>query len=257
METLLYLSPIRRRLRRPSVWLAAAVLLVSGARAQGPMAAKVTVTQLAGYSGGTSLTKPDKILVYDFAVNADDVQVDKVQSIRPRHLLRGDESPEAIAAGATKKFSEELVKALEKTGIPVEHVAAGHTPSTNQLAIQGSFTSLKQGSKTERETVGMGAGGADVQTKVDVHLKTPAETVLLSQFQTETTAAQNPGAAVPVAAGMNPASAVAKSTVGDRKKTVDAYTSKTADATAKEILKSMAAQGWIKTNDKSEVASAK
>jgi hypothetical protein len=47
--------------------------------------------------------------------------------------------------------------------------------------------------------------------------------------------------------------------VGDRRKTVNAYASKTADATAKEIIKSMAAQGWVKTDDKGElvVASAK
>jgi hypothetical protein len=46
--------------------------------------------------------------------------------------------------------------------------------------------------------------------------------------------------------------------VGDRKKTANAYASKTADAAAKEIIKSMAAQGWVKTNDKGElVASTK
>lgn len=252
METPRNISVIGNGLRSLSFWLAAAVVLVSGAWAQGPLAAKITVTPVAGYSGSTPLPKPDKILVYDFALNGADVQVDKMQALRPRHLLTGDESPEAIAAGATKKFSQELVKELEKTGIPVERVAAGATPSNNQLAIQGSFTSLKQGNKTERDTIGMGAGGADVQTKVDVHLKTPSEMVLLSQFETKTTAAENPGAAVPVAAGM----AVAKSTVGDRKKTVNAYASKTADTAAKEIFRSMAAQGWIKTNDKGEVAVA-
>jgi hypothetical protein len=61
---------------------------------------------------------------------------------------------------------------------------------------------------------------------------------------------------VPVAAGLNPAAAVAKSTVGDRRKNLDAYASKTADATAKEIIKSMAAQGWVKTNDKGELVAA-
>jgi hypothetical protein len=99
----------------------------------------------------------------------------------------------------------------------------------------------------------MGAGSADVQTKVDVHVKTPSDSVLLSQFTTDTKAAQNVGAAVPVAAGLNPAAAVAKSTVGDRRKTVNAYASKSADATAKEIIKSMAAQGWVQTNDKGDV----
>jgi uncharacterized protein YfiM (DUF2279 family) len=86
-----------------------------------------------------------------------------------------------------------------------------------------------------------------------VHLKTPTDSVAFSQFTTDTRAAKNMGSAVPVAAGLNPAAAVAKSTVGDRRKNVNAYASKTADATAKEIIKSMAAQGWVKTNDKGEL----
>jgi hypothetical protein len=239
--------------------LAAGAFMVCTAYGQGPMAAKINVTPLASYTGSSPLPKPEKILVYDFAINPDDVQVDKMQAMRPRHLIAGDKSPDAIAASASKKYSQELVKALAKTGIPVEHVAKDTPPSDNAMVIQGSFTSMKEGNKTERDTIGMGAGGADVETKVDVHIKTPTDAVLFSQFQTDTKAATNVGSAVPVAAGLNPAAAVAKSTVGDRKKNVNAYASKTADATAKEIVKSMAAQGWVKTNDKGEVvvASAK
>jgi hypothetical protein len=240
---------------RPSAatWLAVGALLMSPAYAQGPMAAKINVTPIASYTGSTPLAKPAKILVYDFAINPDDIQVDKIQSMRPRHLITGDQKPESIAASASKKYSEELVKALAKTGIPVEHVATDTPPSDNAMMIQGSFTQVKEGNKTERDTIGMGAGGADVETKVDVHIKTPTDSVLFSQFQTDTTAATNVGSAVPVAAGLNPAAAVAKSTVGDRRKNVNAYASKTADATAKEIIKSMAAQGWVKTNDKGEL----
>jgi hypothetical protein len=122
------------------------------------------------------------------------------------------------------------------------------------MLIQGSFTSLKEGNKAERDSIGMGTGGAEFQTRVDVHLKTPSDNILLSQFQTETSAAKNAGAALPVAAGLDPAVAVTKATVTDRRKTLDAYASRTADATAKEVLKAMAAQGWIKTTDKGEVA---
>jgi hypothetical protein len=58
---------------------------------------------------------------------------------------------------------------------------------------------------------------------------------------------------VPVAAGLNPAAVAAKSTITDRRKTLNAYASKTADASAAEILKAMAGQGWIKLSDKGEV----
>lgn len=244
------------RLRTSLLWLAIGAVLVSGARAQGPLAAKINITPVAGYSGGNSLPKPDKILVYDFAVNPDDVQVDKLQAMRPRHLITGDKSQDAIAASAGKKYSQELMKALAKSGIPVEHVAADTVPSDNALVIQGSFVSLKEGNKTERVAIGMGAGGADVQTHVDVHLKTPSHSVMFLQFQTDTKAAKNVGAGLPVVAGLNPAVAATKSTVTDRKKTLNAYATKTADATAKEIFKSMAAQGWIKTNEKGEVVLA-
>ncbi|HEY4050217.1 MAG TPA: DUF4410 domain-containing protein [Acidobacteriaceae bacterium] len=242
-----------RPLCAPSLWVVAAVLLPHGAHASGPLAAKINVTPGASYDGANPLPKPSKIVVYDFAVNTADVQADKVQSLRPRHLITGDEKPEAIAAGANKTFSKELSKALARTGIPVEHAQVGAPPPANALLVQGSFVSLKQGVKAERVTVGMGAGSADVQSTVDVHLNTPGNLVLVTQFRTDTNPAKNVGGGVGVAAGLNPAAVAAKSTISDRKKTLDSYASKTADATAKEITKVMAKQGWINTNDKGEV----
>src|SRR5258707_6223802 len=175
-----------RRTVFAGTWLAAGVFLISTAYGQGPLAAKINVTPIAGYTGSAALAKPAKILVYDFAINPDDIQVDKMQAMRPRHLITGDQKPDAIAASASKKYSAELVKALAKTGIPVEHVAKDTPPSDNAMMIQGSFTSVKEGNKAERDTIGMGAGGADVQTKVDVHIKTATDSVVFSQFTTDT-----------------------------------------------------------------------
>ncbi len=175
------------------------------------------------------------------------------QKIRPRHLIAGDEKPGAIAHKAQSVFSAELQKKLEKTGLSVQHVTDDTAPSDHSLVVQGTFLALRQGMKTERVVVGMGTGSAALQAKVDVRLKTPTEMVLLSQFQTETTKAKNVGAAVPAAAGLNPAAVAAKSTIADRRKTLNAYASRTADASAAEILKAMASQGWIKLNDKGDV----
>ncbi len=221
------------------------------ARAEGPLAAKVKLTTLQGYKG-SPLPKPDKILVYDLVPDTD-VQVDKSQSHRPRHLIAGDENPEAIAKKSQGTFSQELAKKLAKTGIPVQHATADTAPSDSSLMVQGTFVALREGDKAERVTVGMGIGSARIQTKIDVRLKTSAEAVLVSQFETETTATKNVGAAAPVAAGLNPAAVATKSVVGDRRKTLNHYVSKTADESAKEITKVMADQGWIKLNDKGEV----
>jgi hypothetical protein len=240
------------RLRRTVLPCAAMLCIGVSNSFAGPLQAKVQVTTLKSYSG-SPLPKPDKILVYDLVADSSDVQVDASQKIRPRHLITGDEKPDAIAHKAQSVFSAELQKKLAKAGLPVEHVAADTAPSINSLVVQGSFLSLRQGMKTERVVVGMGTGSAGLQATVDVRVKTPTDVVLLSQFQTATTKAKNVGAAVPVAAGLNPAAVAAKSTITDRRKTLNAYASKTADASAAEILKAMAGQGWIKLNDKGEV----
>jgi hypothetical protein len=219
--------------------------------ADGPLAAKVKLTTLQSYTGGP-LQRPNKILIYDLVADTD-VQVDKSLKLRPRHVLTGDEKPDAIAKKSQSTFSDELAKKLAKTGIPVEHVSSDTAPSDNSLVVQGSFASLHQGDKTQRTTVGMGLGSAEVQTKIDVRVKTSSDAVLLSQFQTETTTAKNIGAAAPVAAGMSPAAVATKSVVTDRRKTLNHYVSETADASAKEITRLMADQGWIKLNDKGDV----
>ncbi len=250
-------NPIRFCLRTGDIaWTlpALAIVLCAGSTsfASGPLAAKVTVTSLQSYSG-SPLPKPDKILVYDLVADSSDVQVDASQKIRPRHIITGDEKPEAVAHKVQSIFSAELQKELAKTGLSVQHVTDDTAPSDNSLVVQGTFLALRQGTKTERVVVGMGTGSAALQAKVDVRLKTPTDMVMLSQFQTETTKAKNVGAAVPAAAGMNPAAVAAKSTITDRRKTLNAYASKTADASAAEILKAMAGQGWIKLNDKGDV----
>jgi hypothetical protein len=250
-------NPIRfglptRDIARTLPALAIVLCVGSTSFAGGPLAAKVTVTSLQSYSGNP-LPKPDKILVYDLVADSSDVQVDASQKIRPRHIIAGDEKPEAIAHKAQSVFSAELQKKLTKTGLSVQHVTDDTAPSDNSLVVQGTFLALRQGMKTERVVVGMGTGSAALQAKVDVRLKTPTDMVMLSQFQTETTKAKNVGAAVPAAAGLNPAAVAAKSTITDRRKTLNAYASKTADASAGEILKAMAGQGWIKLNDKGEV----
>jgi hypothetical protein len=212
---------------------------------QNPLSAKVEITSLQNYTGGQSLAKPTKILVYDFAINTADVQVDKTQEFRLRHLIRGDENATKAGEDAVEELAKELVESLKKTGIPVERVGESVTPGANTLAIRGTFLDVKEGEKTERVAVGMGAGSAEVQTKVDVHYKTPTDSVVFSAFQTDTTLSKNIGAGAPIAAGMNPAAAGARATVGDRKKNVHAYAEKTADAIAKQVAESMAGMGWI------------
>lgn len=227
--------------------LAISLCVVTLAIAQAnPLSAHVEITPLQTYNGG-KLAKPSMILVYDFTVNPEDVQVDKTQQVRLRHLVMGNENQKKVGDNAVEELSKELVKRLKKTGIRVERAHSSTAPPANTLAIQGNFLSVKEGEKTERVVMGMGAGSAEVKTKVDALYAAADKPVTLSEFQTSTTLSQNLGAAEPIAAGANPAAVAAKATVGDRKKNVAAYAQKTADAIAKQLTDQMTGLGWIQT----------
>jgi len=239
----------RRQLVVLGIFLAAMCLVVGAVARDNPLSAHVEVTPLEGYSG-KALPKPARILVYDFVVKPEDVQVDKSQEIRLRHLLEGDEKPAKVGEKASEKLSAELIKELKKTGIPVEAAKAGEAPMDDSLMVEGAFTSLKQGDKTERVVVGVGTGSAEVSAKVQVYFKNGQDLILFSAFETSTSLGKSLGAGLPVAAGMNPAVAAGRATVTDRKKTVDEYSSRTGDAVAKTITTEMAGQGWVMLDDK-------
>jgi hypothetical protein len=228
--------------------LVAVLAAASTLRSQvNPLSSHVEISGVKNYSGAT-LPKPKKILVYDFTINSSDVQVDKTQEYRLRHLIRGDENQKTVGENAVEELAKELLKSLKKTGIPVERARDSIVPGANDIAVRGNFVDVKEGEKTERVTLGMGAGSAEVKTTVDVHYQTPAGPVAFSQFNTDTTMANNLGAAEPMAAGLNPAAAAAKATVGDRKKNVHAYATNTADAIAKQLTAEMASAGWLASN---------
>jgi hypothetical protein len=230
--------------------LSMSLLVVTLASGQAnPLSARVEITPGQTYSG-QPLPKPTRILVYDFTVNPEDVQVDKTQQVRLRHIVMGDENQKKVGENAVEELAKELVKRLKKTGIPVERAKAGTTAPANTLSVEGNFLSVKQGEKTERVAIGMGAGSAEVKTKVNAQYTTPAKPVALSDFQTSTTLSENLGAAEPAAMGVNPAAAAAKATVGDRKKNVAAYAQKTADAIAKQLSDQMTSMGWITAEGK-------
>jgi hypothetical protein len=240
-----------RSLRKVVLLVSVPVFAISFCRVSlgqaNPLSAHVEITPLQTYSGGQTLAKPRKILVYDFSVNPEDVQVDKTQQVRLRHLVMGDENQKKVGENAVEELSKELVKRLKKTGIPVERANLSTAQPANTVAIQGNFLSVKEGEKTERVAMGMGAGSAEVKTKVDVQYAAAEKPVVLSEFQTSTTLSQNLGAAEPMAAGVSPAAAAAKATVGDRKKNVAAYAQQTADAIAKQLTDQMTGLGWVQS----------
>ncbi len=81
--------------------------------------APTLVDTVQEYSGKTPLPMPDRVLVYDFAVSANDVKLNSAIGARLANLVAGaKENEEQVKVGraVAKAFSETLVKELNQLG---------------------------------------------------------------------------------------------------------------------------------------------
>jgi Domain of unknown function (DUF4410) len=218
------------------------------------MVGNATVTVLQSYQGSTKLAKPTQTLVYDFSVPPDAVTIDDSAAGRlsdrgPLHRMRGDagqnSDPTAVAARVQSTFSQQLVKALQKTAIPTT-AATTATPDAQPqtLVVRGEFTSVDEGNKTKRIMIGFGRGASDVKAHTTVTLMTATGPVVLGEFNLNSASGKKPGAAATMGAS-SAGEATAAGDATDRKATVEGDAARMAKAVAKEIQNLMAGQQWI------------
>jgi Domain of unknown function (DUF4410) len=238
--------------------LALSAAFAIAANAQGTvqkvMVGNATVTVLQSYQGATKLAKPTQTLVYDFAVPPDAITIDDSAAGRlsdrgPLHRLRGDSGqnsdPNAVAAKVQSTFTQNLVKALQKTTIPAMAATASTSDAGAQtLVVRGEFTAVDEGNKTKRIMIGFGRGASDVKAHTTVTLITPTGPVVLGEFTLNSASGKKPGAAATMGAS-SAGEATAASDATDRKSTVEGDAARMAKAVAKEIQNLMAGQQWI------------
>lgn len=135
------------------------LLLIIGLQVAGCGSATVTPTRRAT---GT-LPKPDRVLVYDFAVTPDDVSLDRGIGTK---AMRGSgsaaQTAEEIRIGRTvaQALSKNLVKELRNLGINAHHASQARPPKNTTASIKGRFLRIDQGNRTARTMVGFGLGGS-------------------------------------------------------------------------------------------------
>jgi hypothetical protein len=179
--------------RFPNLWkLGWLVLLV----AVGCGSSKV---QVQDEYAGKRLPRPDKILVYDFAVSPDDVKTTRGVGLELEKLLKRGTPKTAKEIEVGRKvaaaFSQELVKEIQKMGLAAER-AADFPPTTgNHLLIQGYFLSIDQGNRTERVVIGLGAGRTDVEARVQIYESTPEGQKEIEELRATAKSGRKPGMA--------------------------------------------------------------
>ena len=201
----------------------------------------------------TNLPRPDRILVYDFAVSEQEVK--EYQGImRQQPTIKDPAERERLLAQEVKDgLAEEIVDAMKSLGFAVERVGHGTKPTGNDLLIDGQFLTVDEGNPLHRLVVGFGTGASAVQTQVQVYQAPEARKLL--EFTTQSDSGKLPGAAPTLGAGAvaqggvtagmavaNAASSGAKTYKSD----VTRMAAASGDQVARYLSEFFAKQGWIR-----------
>ncbi|MEJ2729276.1 MAG: DUF4410 domain-containing protein [Deltaproteobacteria bacterium] len=131
---------------------------------------KMTVSQLS---------RPERILVYDFAASPAEVELDKGLSadlIQKYEQHKGEtRTAEEIKVGhkVADAVAEELVKKILGYGLMAERAFGLPQGNGKVLMVKGQLLSIDEGNRTERVVIGLGAGRTSVQANVQVYEMTP------------------------------------------------------------------------------------
>jgi Domain of unknown function (DUF4410) len=238
-------SHCRLRPARPAVALLTLTLLVAGC----------TRVQPEQTYAGAPLPRPDLVLVDDFAVAPDEVE------LRYGLVARIEESFDTeppsqqerdVGRQVAQALAESLVAEIRDLGLPAERAGTA-TASGQVLAIEGQFVSIDEGDRARRMVIGFGAGESKVVVNVQVFDRTGPEPRLLDEFQVDADSGRKPGMGPMAGVGVAAASvttAVATSaglSVGAEaiSDSVVADADRAARGIAKQLAVLFAQEGWI------------
>ncbi len=146
------------------------------------------------------LPKPPVLLVYEFAVSADDVVAD---TFGPQ-FITGEGKPSErlkVARKVQAGFQRAVVNLLRKKGIESRPATRDAFPPLHAILVKGQFLSVSQGDMMGRTVIGFGVGKSQLQVAVQAYQMTPTGPRQLTARESEATGRKTPGLLVPIAGG--------------------------------------------------------
>jgi hypothetical protein len=220
--------------------------------------AATKVKPVGVYSGQGALPKPDRILVYDFAVSPDEVSLNSGPLARLRALISDRDQTEAeleVGREVATALAEELVERIRALGLPAERASGAQSHADGTLTIEGQFISIDEGNRLRRMFIGFGLGNTEVKTLVQVYHGMDGGRALVQEIETSAAGSKLPcmgpmmgvGAAARGAVGLATAAGVsgAARTAGEFRHTVEVEARRTAEVLTKHLAPFFATQGWI------------
>jgi hypothetical protein len=201
------------------------------------------------------LPKPHRVLVYDFAVSPDEVELDsglaKLDELAKKESRNAQEL--VIGRKVAAAMSTNLLKEVQALGIPAIHATKDTPVQTTDLLLKGQFISIDEGNAAERVVIGLGLGRTDVKTMTQVYGFVKGQKSVVDEFDVNAESGRKPGMAETMGAGALTGhllvSAVASTGVAVGSEAfsanVEADTKRTAKIITQQLKVFYLDQGWV------------
>jgi Domain of unknown function (DUF4410) len=213
----------------------------------------VTVDPEAGAS--EQLPPPDRVLVYNFAITPQEVQLDSVGSEITKTFdgTAISAQEQQVGHAVADALAKHLVQNIQGMGLNAVR-ASGPVPATGtDVLILGQLVSIDEGNATERIVIGLGAGRSDVEARVQVYESMSGRTTPIETMEGTAKSSLMPGAAETMGAGalaghllvsaaITAGSQVANQTLSAN---VDSEAGRLADKVSDKLNALFVQQGWI------------
>lgn len=215
--------------------------------------AKVRETNEIAYTG---LPRPERVLVYNFAVSPADVrQNSSIFAKIGRAVENTSQTAEEIQVGreVADALATELTTKIAAMGLNPLRADSSMPISKGSILITGRFINIDEGNRLRRNAIGFGSGQSSVDSEVSVLAPGRSGLEEIIAFDAHADSGNMPGAAVMgpagAAAGAGAAAVVATNVaVGGVKSYQSAAATQAQDIAKKiaaELAKYFVRQGWI------------
>jgi hypothetical protein len=230
---------------RPTPAISFALLLLAGCTS-------VQVDPEVGAS--EQLPPPDRVLVYNFAVTPQEVQLDAVGSAITQFDGTADSQQEQqVGHAVANALAKRLVGDIQNMGLNAERASGPVPPTGIDVLILGQLVSIDEGNAAERMVIGLGAGRSDVEAHVQVYQSASGRRIPIETMSGTAKSTLMPGAAetmgvgaltghLLVSAAITAGSQVANQTLSAN---VDSEADRLADKVSDQLKALFVQQGWI------------
>jgi hypothetical protein len=208
------------------------------------------------YESAPKLARPNTILIYDFAVSPDEIQLDSgiVGKVEAKQSGQSRTQQELeVGHHVARIISLQLVTEINAMGMPAQRAFGAPRSWGDVMVVEGQLASINEGNQAERVAIGLGAGASDVEARVQLYTTNASGLEVVETFTTSMKSGYMPGMAETMGAGAIGGHLAVAAVAGAGLHTiseklsgdVDAEAKRTAKGIAKQLRGYFEVQGWV------------